>query len=98
MNAFLMVIPNIVMRFQNSDIFENFVTFLNCRLLTPAACKVLIIRIVNGIGCPITKRVPTRKTAQLGSARYVLEFTADHFTFIESVILKKLFNKYLRYI
>ena len=25
----------------NFDIFDNFVTFLNCRLLTPVACKVL---------------------------------------------------------
>ena len=36
-----MVIPNFVTRFHNVDIFDNFVTCLNCRLLTPAACKVL---------------------------------------------------------
>ena len=36
-NAFLMVIPNIFTKFQNLDIFEHFVTFLDCRLLVPAA-------------------------------------------------------------
>ena len=36
-----MVISNMVMKFQNVYIFENFVTFLTCRLLTPAAWKVL---------------------------------------------------------
>ena len=41
-NAFFMVIPNIVTKFQNFDIFENFVTTLTCGLLTPAAWNVLI--------------------------------------------------------
>ena len=36
-----MMIPNIVTKFQNFDIFKHFLTFFICRLLTPA-CKVLI--------------------------------------------------------
>ena len=35
LNAFLMVITNKGTEFQNFDIFENFVTFSTCRLLTP---------------------------------------------------------------
>ena len=37
-NAFLTVIPDMVMKFQNVDIFDNFVQFCTCCcLLTPAA-------------------------------------------------------------
>ena len=38
---FSMVIPNIVTKFQNFDIFETFVNCLTCRLLMPSALKVL---------------------------------------------------------
>ena len=41
MIAFLMVIPNIVTKFQIFYILEPFLQFLTCRLLTPAAWKVL---------------------------------------------------------
>ena len=41
LNAYRMVIPNVVTKFQNFDIFETFVKFLTCRLLTPAVLKVL---------------------------------------------------------
>ena len=37
-----MVIPTIVTKVQNFDIFETFVNILICRLLTPAAWKVLM--------------------------------------------------------
>ena len=43
LNAFLMVIPNIVTKFQNFDIFEHFLTFCYCRLLPPAAWKGLTL-------------------------------------------------------
>ena len=35
LNAFLTVIPNIVTRFHDFDIFDNFVKYLNCCLLMP---------------------------------------------------------------
>ena len=40
-----MVIPNIVTKFQNFDIFEQFVIFFYCRLLTPTAWKGLTVLI-----------------------------------------------------
>ena len=40
LNAFLMLNPNMVLKFNKFDIFDNFVTFLNCHLLKPFACKV----------------------------------------------------------
>ena len=36
-----MVIPNIVTKFHFVYIFETFVQFLTCRLISPAAWKVL---------------------------------------------------------
>ena len=38
LNVLLMVIPNIVTKFQNLDIFSTICVNLICRLLTPAAC------------------------------------------------------------
>ena len=37
--------PNIVTKFKNIDIFDNFVRFFTCRLFTPAAWTVLILHI-----------------------------------------------------
>ena len=42
-NAFLMMFPNMVMKFYNFDIFDKFVTFLTCRLHSPAAWKALTL-------------------------------------------------------
>ena len=42
-----MMIPNIVMNFQNVDIFENFVTFWTCRLLMPVVCSRMSCDSVN---------------------------------------------------
>ena len=46
LNAFLMVIPNMITRFHNVDISDNLVLFLNCRLLTPEISHVLLNLIV----------------------------------------------------
>ena len=48
LNAFVMVSPNIVIKFQNFYIFETFVKSLTCRLrlLMPVAWKVLSLTIV----------------------------------------------------
>ena len=46
-NAFLMVIPNMVMKFHNFDIFYNiFYNFLTRRQHSPAACKVLTLSLL----------------------------------------------------
>ena len=47
LNIFLMMIHNIVTKFQNVDVFGHFVTFLTCRLLMTAAWKVFIYKCVN---------------------------------------------------
>ena len=41
-NAILMMIPSMVIKFPNVDIFEKYVQFGRCRLLTPAACMVSV--------------------------------------------------------
>ena len=50
LNAFLMVIQNIVTKFQKFDIFDHFVTLLTRRLLIPAMWKVLISNNILSVG------------------------------------------------